>query len=230
MKTIGIIGGMSWESSKVYYEIMNQKTKALLGGHHSCPCILYSVDFHRVEQWQRENNWAALDELMAQTAVNLEKAGAELIILATNTMHLCVGAIQEHITVPFLHIAEAAGREMAKNRIRKVGLLGTRFTMERDFYKNLLLDQFGIEVMIPETDDRQTVHDIIYGELVHGLIRDDSREKYKQIIKSLENAGAEGVILGCTEIPLLVSGKDMDIPVFDTSRIHATQAVEMALK
>jgi aspartate racemase len=230
MKTIGLIGGMSWESSKVYYEVMNQKTKELLGGFHSCPCILYSVDFDPVEQWQRENNWAALDAMMSQTAMKLEEAGAELIILGTNTMHLCADAILEKISVPFLHIAEATGNVISKKGIRKVGLLGTRFTMERDFYKKRLQDQFGIEVIIPDAAGRQTIHDIIYGELVQGVIRNDSREKYKHIIKDMERAGAEGVILGCTEIPLLISAEDVDIPVFDTTRIHASQAVELALQ
>lgn len=229
MKTIGLIGGMSWESSKVYYEIINQKTKELLGGFHSCPSILYSVDFAEIEKLQHENNWNALDKMMAQAAVSLEKAGAELIVLATNTMHLCSDAILNNISVPFLHIAEATGKEMANQGIRKTALLGTKFTMERDFYRRILLGQFGIEVIIPEEKDRQTVHDIIYGELVQGVISDVSREKYKDIIKKLEQAGAEGVILGCTEIPLLISDKDVDIPVFDTTRIHAEQAVLMAL-
>ncbi|MBN2614050.1 MAG: aspartate/glutamate racemase family protein [Bacteroidales bacterium] len=229
MKTIGIIGGMSWESSKVYYDIINQKTKELLGGGHSCPSILYSVDFAEIEKLQHENNWKELDHRMAQAAVNLEKAGADLIVLATNTMHLCSEAICSSISIPFLHIAEATGKEMIKQDIRKAALLGTKFTMERDFYKRVLMDQFGIEVVVPDEKDRQSVHDIIYGELVQGVVRDASREKYTAIISKLEHAGAEGVILGCTEIPLLISDSDVEIPVFDTTRIHAEQAVEMAL-
>lgn len=228
MKTIGLIGGMSWESSKVYYEIINQKTKELLGGFHSCPSILYSVDFALIEKLQFGDNWAELDKIMSQAAVKLENAGAELIILCTNTMHLCSDAILKNVTVPFLHIAEAAGMEMSRKGIRKAGLLGTKFTMERDFYKKVLFDKFGIEVVIPDEAERQAVHDIIYGELVQGNILESSREKYKRIIKNLELAGAEGVILGCTEIPLLISDEDVDIPVFDTTRIHAEKAVELA--
>ncbi|MBN2639123.1 MAG: aspartate/glutamate racemase family protein [Bacteroidales bacterium] len=229
MKTIGIIGGMSWESSKVYYEIMNEKTKSLLGGFHSCPCILYSVDFEQVERLQHEDNWDELDKMMAQVASRLEQAGAELIIMATNTMHLCTPAILKNISVPFLHIAEATGLEITRRKINRVALLGTKFTMERDFYKKLLEEKFGIEVIVPDLADRQVVHDIIYKELVEGIINEDSREKYKEIIKKLENRGAEGVILGCTEIPLLISEKDVEIEVFDTTRIHAEKAVETAI-
>ena len=230
MKTLGLIGGMSWESSIEYYKLINEKTRELLGGHHSCKSIMFTVDFDEIVKLQHAGKWPELDVIMADAAKTLEDAGADLIILCTNTMHLCSSAILEKISVPFLHIAEATGQEIIARKIKKVGLLGTKFTMEKDFYKEVLWEQFGIEVIIPGEQERERVHDIIYGELVHGIIKENSREEYKKIIRNLEEGGAEGVILGCTEIPLLISGSDVNIAVFDTTTIHAQKAVECLLK
>ena len=230
MKTIGLIGGMSWESSKVYYELINQKVKESLGGYHSAKCILYSVDFAEIEVLQNKGDWDRLNQIMAEIATQLQKAGAEIIVLCTNTMHLCSTAIQETISIPFLHIAEATGMEIKEKGLKKVGLLGTRFTMEMDFYKKILRDKFGIETITPSASERENVHNIIYQELVDGKIRDESKGLYKSVIHGLEDDGAEGIILGCTEIPLLINQDDVDVPIFDTTRIHAEKAVEMALK
>lgn len=230
MKTLGLIGGMSWESSVEYYKLVNEKTKQLLGGHHSCQSLMYTVDFDAIVKLQHEGKWQELDVIMANAAKMLEDAGADLIVLCTNTMHLCTKAILEKITVPFLHIAEATGQEIIARKLKKVGLLGTKFTMEKDFYKEVLLNKFGIEVVIPNEQERDEVHRIIYQELVHGQIKEESREIYKKIIRHLEEEGAQGVILGCTEISLLISDSDVNIPVFDTTKIHAEKAVEWLLK
>ncbi|HJN05587.1 MAG TPA: aspartate/glutamate racemase family protein [Bacteroidales bacterium] len=229
MKTIGLIGGMSWESSSVYYKLINKKVKETLGGFHSCKSIMVTVDFAEIEKLQHQNEWLALDKMMAESAKQLELAGADIVILCTNTMHLCSSAIMENISIPFLHIAEATGMEIKNKNLKKVGLLGTKFTMEKNFYKDYLFNRFGVEVIIPTDEERKTVHNIIYQELVKGNIKSDSREIYKQIIKNLEQRGAEGVILGCTEIPSLISESDVDIPVFDTTTIHAEKAVEWSL-
>jgi aspartate racemase len=230
MKTIGFIGGMSWESSVVYYELANRKVRQMLGGFHSCQNIMYTVDFDPIQKLQHEDRWAELDTMMAQAAVRLERAGADIIVLCTNTMHLCEKAIMSSISIPFFHIAEATGQEIAKRGKDTIALLGTKFTMERDFYKGYLNDKFGIKVLIPNDEDRNTVHNIIYGELVQGQIKPDSRQKYVDIIAKLEAQGAQGVILGCTEIPLLISDADVNIPTFNTTQIHAEKAVEWALK
>lgn len=228
MKKIGLIGGMSWESSMVYYELINLKVRELLGGFHSASCVMESVDFAEIEKLQHDNDWDELSNIMGRAAENLEKSGANVVVLCTNTMHLLSDQIKEKISVPFLHIAESTGKNILKKRINKVALLGTKFTMEKDFYKKILLDDFNIEVIIPENKDRRIIHDIIYQELVQGKLNDNSRELMINIIKKLENNGAEGVILGCTEIPLLIKQKDVDIPVFDTTKIHAEDAVSFA--
>ena len=207
MKRIGLIGGMSWESSIVYYELINKKVKAILGGFHSCKSLMDTVDFDHIVKLQHEDRWEELDEIMVDSAKRLEKAGADIIVLCTNTMHLCSPAIKANISIPFLHIAEATGMEIKSKGIKKVALLGTKFTMEKDFYKKVLADQFGIEVIIPNDAERAQVHQ-----------------------KNLEDRGAEGVILGCTEIPLLISDSDVNIPSFDTTTLHAVKAVEWALK
>ena len=230
MKTIGLIGGMSWESSAVYYKIINNEVKKLLGGFHSCKNIMISVDFAEIEKLQHSDDWQALNNIMASSAKKLELAGADIVILCTNTMHLCSDSINKNINIPFLHIAEATGKEIVKQNIKKVGLLGTKFTMEMDFYKGLLVKDFGIEVVIPSVEERKIVHDIIYNELVHGKIKNNSKEIYKKIIQNLEAQGAEGVILGCTEIPLLIKESDVNIQIFDTTKIHAKKAVEWALE
>lgn len=230
MKTIGLIGGMSWESSAVYYDLVNKKVREILGGFHSCKNIMVTVDFAEIEKLQHLDQWEELDKLMVVAAKQLEAAGADIVVLCTNTMHLCTPAILENISIPFLHIAEATGMEIANNKLKKVALLGTKFTMEKDFYKKYIFDEFGIEVIIPSAEDRVHIHRIIYQELVHGKILNESREIYKQIIGKLEQQGAQGVILGCTEIPLLISNSDVNIPTFDTTTIHAEKAVEWALK
>lgn len=230
MKTIGLIGGMSWESSAVYYDLINLKVREKLGGFHSCKNIMLSVDFAEIEVLQHQGEWEALDKMMADSAKQLETAGADIIVLCTNTMHLCSKAIIEKISIPFLHIAEATGIEIVKRDFQKVALLGTRFTMEKDFYKAFLNEKFGIEVIIPDLPGIEDVHRIIYTELVHGKIKNDSRGIYKNIIADFELRGAQGVILGCTEIPLLISESDVNIPTFDTTTIHAEKAVEWALE
>ncbi|PLX13336.1 MAG: aspartate racemase [Marinilabiliales bacterium] len=229
MKTIGIIGGMSWESTKLYYEFINEKIKSDLGGFHSCKCLINSVDFAEIQKLQSEDAWDALDIIMSEAAMSLEKGGAEFIILATNTMHLCVDAIIKSINIPFLHIAEATAMAIKTKELKKVALLGTKFTMEKDFYKKILSNN-DIEVIIPNEEDRNIIHNTIFGELVKGIFNNTSIDKFKKIIKRLEAEGAQGITLGCTELPLLISQKDVDIEVFDTSRIHAEKAVEMALR
>jgi len=229
MKTIGLIGGMSWESSKVYYELINERTRDILGGFHSGKCLLFSVDFAEIEAFQKAENWPALDRMMSDAARRLELAGADIIVLCTNTMHLCSDAITSHINIPFLHIAQVTGDEIAKEELKRVALLGTKFTMERNFYSSFLADNFNIEVLIPDTADRLVVHEIIYQELVHGQINEDSRARLINAIEALERAGAEGVILGCTELPLIISQHHVSIPVFDTTKIHAESAVAWAL-
>jgi len=229
LKKIGLIGGMSWESSLVYYELINLKVNELLGGFHSASCIMESVDFAEIEKLQHKNDWKGLGNIMVQAAKNLEKSGAEVIILCTNTMHLLSNEIQENISIPFLHIAKSTGKDILKKGINKVALLGTKFTMEKDFYKNILLHEFNIQVVIPEKEDREIVHNIIYNELVHGDFKEDSKKSMLKIIQKLERQGAEGVILGCTEIPLLIKQKDVHIHVFDTTKIHAEDAVDFAL-
>lgn len=230
MKTIGLIGGMSWESSAIYYSCMNKMVRRELGGFHSAKILLLSVDFAEVEQLQHKGDWKALDQMMAAAAVQLEKGGADLVMLGTNTMHLCAPAIEANIAIPFYHIATAAGAAIVAKGLQKVGLLGTRFTMEKDFYREKLQTDFGIEVIVPSSKDMDTVHQIIYGELVHGEIRAESRERYKEVVQRLEEQGAEGVVLGCTEIPLLIADKDVNIPTFDTTTLHAEGAVAWALQ
>jgi aspartate racemase len=229
MKTIGLIGGMSWESSAEYYRILNEETQKLKGGNHSCPCILYSVDFQPIEELQHKERWKELGDLLTTAGKNLADAGAEMILLCTNTMHYASEGL-EALPVPFIHIADATGEVIWKKGLKKVGLLGTRFTMEKDFYKNRLLEKWDVETIIPEEKERHEVHRIIYEELVKGIVRKNSREYYLKVIKKLSEAGAEGIILGCTEIPLLIRQEDTDIPVFDTTYIHAMAALGVALE
>ena len=229
MKTIGLIGGMSWESSLEYYRIVNETVKEKLGGLHSCKCLLYSVDFGVIEALQHQNKWDELTKLMIEASQNLKHGGADFIVICTNTMHKMAPEIETATGLNVLHIADVTGAAISKDQIQKVGLLGTRFTMEGDFYKKRLKDNYDIEVIIPEDADRQIIHDIIYNELCLGLIKDDSRQKYIDIINKLCANGAEGIILGCTEIPLLIKQSDVLIPVYDTTKIHAESAVDFAL-
>lgn len=230
MKTIGLIGGMSWESSLEYYRIINEAVKDKLGEPHSCKSIMYSVDFDEFEKLQHENRWELLTMKMIDIAKKLEKAGADLILICTNTMHKMAPEVQNNIEIPLLHIADAAAEEIKAHNMSKVGLLGTKFTMEEDFYKKRLKKRHKIDVIIPDPKNREVVHNVIYKELISGIIKDSSRDKFKKIIKDLEKKGAEGVILGCTEIPLLIKDKDCEIAVFDTTKLHAEKAVELALK
>lgn len=229
MKKIGLIGGMSWESSKVYYQLINERVKQKLGGFHSARCIMDSVDFAEIETLQFAEDWKELDRIMAESAMNLENAGAELVILCTNTMHLCSENIISNISIPFLHIAEATGNAIKRKSLSKVLLLGTKFTMEKDFFNSILKDKFNIEVIIPNETDRQIIHDVIYKELVQGKIKEDSKKEYQRIISKSMEQGAKGVVLGCTEISSLIKDGDVPITVFDTTAIHADSAVDFAL-
>lgn len=230
MKTVGLLGGMSWESSLVYYKIINEKVKEKLGGHHSCESVMYSVDFDPIKKLQHENNWEELTRIMIDAAQKIEKGGAEVLTICTNTMHKMYDDVQNSISIPVLHIADATAEAIKAKNINTIALLGTRFTMEHAFYKGRLIDKHGIQVLTPEGKDLEDVHNIIYNELVLGEIKSESREKYKSIIEKLAEKGAQGVILGCTEIPLLIKQKDVNIPVFDTTTIHAEKTVEFAIK
>ena len=229
MKKIGLIGGMSWESSQVYYELINKKVREELGGFHSSKCILESMNFAEIEKLQHDNDWDSLNKMMVDAAKNLENANADVIILCTNTMHLCSEAIIKNINIPFLHIATATGKKIKEKHLNKVLLLGTKFTMEKDFFKEIIHNEFEIDVITPNDNDREIIHRTIYEELVQGKIEFTSRKEFQRIINDSINYGAEGVILGCTEIPLLIKANDVNIPVFDTTRIHAESAVEFSL-
>ena len=228
MKNIGLIGGMSWESSAVYYELINESIREKLGGFHSAKSIMVSVDFAEIEEMQHRDDWEGLNKKMVAAAQQLEKAGADLFILCTNTMHLCSEEMIKNTSIPFLHIAKVTADAIVAKKLKKIALLGTKFTMEKDFYKQILAEH-DIEVLIPNEADRQIVHQVIYQELVQGIITEQSKREYQRIIKTLERNGAEGVILGCTEIPLLIKENDVDIPIFDTTKIHAESAVDFAL-
>lgn len=229
MKKIGLIGGMSWESTQIYYKVLNQKVKELLGKFHSAKIVIDSVDFSVIHKLQGENDWDALDKEMIEAATNLKNAKAEMVLICANTMHLCSDAVKQNVDLPLIHIAEATGEKIKEAGLKKVVLLGTKFTMERDFYKKILTNDFGIEVLVPNEEDREIVHNIIYEELVQGEINADSRGQYIRIIYEAIKNGAEGVILGCTEIPLLIQPSDVSIPTFNTTQIHAEKAVEFAL-
>ena len=229
MKVIGLIGGMSWESTVPYYCRVNELVKQRLGGLHSARVVLYSVDFHDIEKLQHAGKWDEAGEILAAAAKSVAAAGADFIVLCTNTMHKVVHAIESAVTIPVLHIADATAREILHAGVRRVGLLATRFTMEQDFYRGRLESKHGISVIVPDQAERDLVHRIIYDELCLGVIRDDSRERYREIIARLVERGAEGIIYGCTEIGLLVSAADSPVPVFDTTQIHAASAVDFAL-
>jgi len=229
MKTIGLIGGMSWESTLPYYRQLNELVKQRLGGLHSARIVLYSVDFHDVERLQHSGRWDEAGHLLAAAARSLEAAGADFLVLCTNTMHKVAPAIEAAVRIPLLHIADATAAEIRRTGLRRVGLLATRFTMEQDFYRRRLEDH-GIGVIVPDAPDREVVHRVIYDELCLCSIRVDSRDRYREIIARLVGSGAEGIIFGCTEIGLLVSAADAPVPVFDTTAIHAANAVEFALQ
>lgn len=229
MKTIGLIGGMSWESTVTYYRVINEEIKKRLGGFHSGKILLYSVDFDEIEKCQMSGEWEKAGEILADAAKRLEKAGADFIVICTNTMHKVSGQVQAAVKIPVLHIAETTAGIMKKDKITKTGLLGTKFTMEQDFYKSVLAEN-GIEAVVPDEDGRKTVNDVIYNELCMGQIKESSKKQFLEIIEKLRDQGAQAVILGCTEIGLLVEQKDVDIPVYDTALIHAEVAAEKSLK
>ncbi|RRD39543.1 aspartate/glutamate racemase family protein [Leptotrichia sp. OH3620_COT-345] len=228
MKVIGLIGGMSWESTVTYYRIINEKVKNMLGGLHSAKCILYSVDFHEIEECQATGNWEKSGEILGNAAQSLEKSGADFIVICTNTMHKVVNIIKKKISIPIFHIAEATADEILKKGIKNIGLLGTKYTMEQEFYKSVLTEK-GINVIIPDKDDMEIINKIIYDELCVGIINSNSRLKYTEIANKLKNKGIEGIILGCTEIGLLIGQENIDIPLFDTALIHAKKAAEFSI-
>lgn len=229
MKTIGLLGGMSWESTTDYYRLINTKIKEQLGGLHSAKLVLYSVDFAEIEILQQQGNWQKAGQLLTDAAQNIEKAGADFLLICTNTMHIVADTIAHNIQIPIIHIADATGDALLNKGITQVGLLGTAFTMEKDFYKKRLIDQYGSHVITPDSADRKRVHTIIYDELCSGIIRQSSKETYLSIIDKLVENGAQAIILGCTEIGMLIKQSDTSIPLFDTTLIHAEKAVTLAL-
>ena len=228
MKMIGLIGGMSWESTALYYRIINEQVKQQLGGLHSARSLMYSVDFHEIEKLQVAGEWQKAGEILAEAALSLEKGCADFIVLCTNTMHKVAQQITDAVRIPLLHIADATAQRIRQAGVKKVGLLATAFTMEQEFYKGRL-NQSEIDVLVPDAAGRKVVHDIIYQELCLGVIRDESRAQYRKIIAELVEQGAEAIILGCTEITLLVKAEDASVPLFDTTLIHAEDAVKLAL-
>lgn len=229
MKTIGLIGGITPESTITYYQVLNELASKTFGPSHSCKVIINSLDFGEISRLQVEGRWDVLDSIMQVAAKSSESAGASMIVICANTMHLCVAAIENKVSIPIIHIAEATTKKVKEKKLSKVALLGTKYTMEKPFFKNIL-ESHGIETMIPNSDDREIIHEVIYGELSKGLLLETSKQKYIAIIKTLIENGAEGIILGCTEIPLLIRQDDVSVPVFDTTTIHATEAFEFALK
>ena len=228
MKTIGLIGGMSWESTVTYYKVINETVKEKLGGLHSAKCLLYSVDFEEIEACQAQGQWEESGIILTQAAQALERAGADFLVICTNTMHKVAPQIQRDVSIPLLHIANATARQLHRQGITRVGLLGTRYTMEQDFYKEVLRQE-GIQVLIPGEKDRNLVNDVIYHQLCLGIISPQSRKEYLRIIGELAEQGAQGVILGCTEIGLLVSQENTSVPLFDTTLIHGRQAALFAM-
>lgn len=229
MKTIGIIGGMSWESSLEYYRFLNEAVRQRIGGFHSAKCIMFSIDFAELEVFQREGRWEEAAEMMVSAAQSLERAGAGIVLIGANTMHKTAGAIQQNIHIPLLHIADATAERICAQGLVTVGLLGTRFTMEEDFYKGRLTEKYGLNVLIPGPAERDLVHTVIYDELCMGVIRQPSREAHRSMISRLVERGAQCIILGCTELGLLVKPEDSSVPLFDTTLIHAEAAVDWAL-
>jgi len=229
LKTIGLIGGMSWESTVTYYKIINETVKEKLGGLHSAKCILYSVDFHEIEECQANGNWKKSGEILGEAANNLEKAGADFIVICTNTMHKVINQIKEKISIPILHIAEMTAEKILEKGLKNIALLGTKYTMEQDFYKSKLIEK-EINVIIPDKNDIEIINKVIYDELCLGTINSNSKKKFLEIVDKLRSKGAEGIILGCTEIGLLIKNEDTDVPLFDTAVIHAEEAAIYSIK
>lgn len=229
MKTIGLLGGMSWESTVEYYRLLNETVKAELGGLHSAKILMYSVDFEELVELKHQGDWGKIGHILGKAAAQLEGAGADCVLLATNTMHKVADAITMSTTVPLLHIADATADDIKTQGIQRIGLLGTRFTMEEPFYKDRLIYQHGLAVQVPTSEERSFIHDVIYDELCLGKINKASRDRFRQIIQNLIDAGAEAIILGCTEIMLLVKPEDSRVPLFDTTKIHAKAAAQWAI-
>ncbi|ARC28507.1 MULTISPECIES: aspartate/glutamate racemase family protein [Bacillus] len=229
MKTIGLIGGMSWESTSEYYRILNEEIKSRLGGLHSAKCLINSVDFEEIERFQSNGDWDGAGEVLGNAAYSLQKGGADFIIICTNTMHKVVEKIKENINIPVLHIADTTAKEIKRKGIQTIGLLGTKYTMEQDFYKSRI-EENNIKVIVPVEKNREKLNEIIYTELCLGKITSQSREYYKRVIEELVQKGAQGIILGCTEIGLLIKQEDVLVPIFDTTVIHAMEAVNVSLE
>ncbi len=229
MKTIGLLGGMSWESTVDYYREINEGVKQGLGGFHSAKIILYSVDFSTIEKLMRNGNWGAITSILAGAAHNIEAGGADFLLICTNTMHNVAEAVEKAINIPLIHIADATAEILVRAGVKKIGLLGTAFTMEQNFYKGRLTEKHGLKVVVPDAPDRKLVHDIIFQELCMGTVKESSKQEYLRIIESLEKMGAEGVILGCTEIGMLIGQGDTEVPLYDTTKIHAAKAVDLAI-
>ena len=229
MRTLGLIGGMTWHSTVDYYRLINAGVQERLGGSHSADLLLLSIDFEPVEDMQGRGDWAGMGKLIGEWARCLEAAGAEGLVICTNTMHRLADSAAGAVSIPLIHIADATARAIKQKGLATVGLLGTRYTMEMDFYRGRLEKEHGLKVLIPEEPGRTSIHDIIYRELAQGIVREESRRAYAAVIRELEGRGAQGVILGCTEIPLLIKAADSPIPVFDTTALHAAAAVDFAL-
>ncbi len=228
MKTIGMIGGMSWESTTSYYKLINEGVKKSLGGLHSAKICLYSVDFDEIEKLQHKGRWGETAELLSKAAKSVEAGGAGFLLICTNTMHKVAPEIEAAISIPLLHIADATAEKLISDNVKRVGLLGTQFTMEQSFYKGRLTEKYGIEVIIPKVHQQELIHNVIYSELCLGKIKENSRQQYLEIINQLHEQGAEAIILGCTEIPILVQQQHTSVPLYDTTEIHADQAVKLA--
>ncbi|MGB1199051.1 MAG: aspartate/glutamate racemase family protein [Thalassotalea sp.] len=230
MKTIGLLGGMSWESTRSYYQAINQGVNKALGGLSSAKLCLYSVNFDEIEKLQHQGDWAKTAEILAAAAQGVEASGADFLLICTNTMHKVADTISAAINIPLLHIADATADQLTQNKITKVGLLGTKFTMEQDFYKGRLTDKFGIDVIVPSPEEQDIIHNVIYQELCLGQIKPQSKQQYLHIINELHKKGAQAIILGCTEIALLINQKDTNVTLFDTTAIHAQAAIKLALE
>ncbi|NJK45107.1 MAG: aspartate/glutamate racemase family protein [Pleurocapsa sp. SU_196_0] len=230
MKTIGLIGGMSWESSLEYYRVVNETAKARLGGLHNAKSLLYTVDFAQIERFQHAGDWDGAARVLVEAAQSLERGGADCVVICTNTMHKVAALVESVVNIPLIHIADATAERIKARGLQRIGLLGTAFTMEQDFYKGRLTDKHGLEVIVPGEADRRIVHRVIYDELCLGIVKPESKLEYTRIMRELVKNGAQGIILGCTEIMLLVGQADSSVPVFDTTTIHAVAAVEFALE
>lgn len=229
MKTIGLIGGITWNSTVLYYEVLNKTVNERLGGTNFCKCIIQSLNYGEIQQSQQERNWDRITDIVVDAGKNLERAGAGVVLIGANTIHKVFDVIEQELGIPLIHIADATAAQIKAAGLTKVGLLGTRYTMTMDFYTKRLADKHGIETIVPKEDDRAIIHDVIYDELAFGEILPESRKRYQEIITRLQKAGAQGVILGCTEIPLLIEQKHSVPPVFNTTELHALAAVDWAL-